>query len=145
VLGHETTGGHDLLLNRGIVDAHQGLGGASHPDNDEVYYALSGWSYVDLGGDPDHGHGAQTYRLDPGTVVFIPAGVFHRLWNDSDEPFELLTIWPQTAQRGANGIHDMRMDTWGTGFRLREGCQLVTHDGASRVVEPATGRDPLQQ
>ena len=79
ILGHETTGGHDLLLNRGTVDAHHGLGGTNHPDNDEVYFALSGWAWVDLGGHPDTGEGAQTYRIEPGMVTFIPAGVFHRL------------------------------------------------------------------
>ena len=68
-------------------------------------------------------------------VTFIPAGVFHRLRNVSDEPFILLTIWPQPARRGANGIHDMRLDSWGTGFRLRDGCQLVTDDGAETDLD----------
>jgi gluconate 5-dehydrogenase len=144
ILGRETTGGHDLLLNRGVVDARHGLGGTNHPRNDEVYYALSGWAYVDLGGHPDRGDGAKTYRLDDGMVAFIPAGVFHRLRNVSDEPFSLLTIWPQPAARGANGIHDLRLDTWGTGFRLREGCRLVQDAESARVVAPSTGWDPLE-
>ena len=143
ILGYEMTGGHDLLLNRGTVDAHHGLGGTNHPDNDEIYFALSGWAYVDLGGHPDTGEGALTYRIETGMVTFIPAGVFHRLRNVSDEPFTLLTIWPHPAKRGANGIHDMRLDTWGTGFRLREGCRLVTRDGAARVIEPSSEWDPL--
>jgi mannose-6-phosphate isomerase-like protein (cupin superfamily) len=143
ILGREVTGGHDLLLNRGIVDPRRGLGGTNHPDNDEIYYALSGWAYLDLGGHPDRGDGAETYRIDAGMVVFVPAGVFHRLRNVSDEPFSLLTIWPQPAAHGANGIHDMRLETWGTGFRLREGCQLAGDGDASRVTEPAAGWDPL--
>ena len=98
---------------------------------------------MDLGGHPDRGDGAKTYRIEPGMVAFIPAGVFHRLRNESDEPFSLLTIWPQPAKRGANGIHDMRLDTWGTGFRLRDGCQLVEDGTSARVVAPASGWDPL--
>jgi quercetin dioxygenase-like cupin family protein len=42
---------------------------------------------VDLGGDPDTGVGGKTYRLREGSVVMIPAGTFHRLRNDTDEPF----------------------------------------------------------
>jgi mannose-6-phosphate isomerase-like protein (cupin superfamily) len=142
VLGKETTGRHDLLLNQGTVDPHQGLGGGNHPDNDEIYYIVSGRTLVDLGGDPNSGDGHRTYRLEPGMVVFIPAGTFHRLRNDGDEPLVLLTVWPQPSVAGANGIHDERLATWGTGFRLREGRELVTEGSSARVVAPGEGGDP---
>ena len=142
ILGRESAGTHDLLLNRGVVDPHHGLGGANHPDNDEIYYALSGTSLLDLGGHPDTGEGSKTYRVDAGMTVFVPAGVFHRLRNVSDEPFALLTIWPQPAKHGANGIHDARLDTWGTGFKLRGGCELVADGESMRVIEPGAGWDP---
>ena len=64
------------------------------------------------------------------------------LRNVADEPFTLLTIWPQPAVRGANGIHDMRLDTWGTGFKLRQGCELVKDDEAMKVIQPGAGWDP---
>ena len=142
ILGRESAGTHDLLLNRGVVDPHHGLGGANHPDNDEIYYALSGTSLLDLGGHPDTGEGSKTYRVDAGMTVFVPAGVFHRLRNVSDEPFALLTIWPQPAKHGANGIHDASLDTWGTGFKLRGGCELVADGESMRVIEPGAGWDP---
>ena len=85
---------HDLLLNRGTVDPRSGLGGGNHPDNDEIYYGVSGTSLVDLGGHPDTGEGGETFSIGPGAVVFIPAGTFHRLRNTADEPFVLLTIGP---------------------------------------------------
>lgn len=143
ILGAETTGRHDLLLNQGTVDPHHGLGGGNHPDNDEIYYIVSGETLVDLGGDPDSGEGCQTYRLVPGMVVFIPAGVFHRLRNEGDEKLVILTIWPQPSVVGANGIHDERMETWRTGFRLRDGLELVSSAGAARVVAPDGSWDPL--
>src|SRR3954462_7938686 len=122
VLGREAMGGgHDLLLNRGTVAPNYALGGGNHPDNDEIYYGVSGQCMVDLGGDPNTGEGSEAFRLEEGMVAFIPKGTFHRLRNESDRPFVLLTVWPQPAERGANGIHDLRLDTWGTGFRLREG------------------------
>lgn len=125
VLGRETTGRHDLLLNRGTVDAHGSLGGTNHPDNDEIYYVIEGSALVDLGGDPDTGEGGETYRLEPEMVVFIAAGVFHRLRNDGGDDFVILAIWPQPSVTGANGVHDERLATWGTGFRLREGREPV--------------------
>jgi Cupin domain len=97
-----------------------------------------------LEGRDNTGVGSLTYRIEAGGTVFVPKGVFHRLHNDSDEPFVLLAIWPEPAPHGANGIHDLRLDTWGTGFRLRQGCQLATVADGGRVVEPATGWDPLR-
>ena len=75
-----------------------------------------------------------------GTVV-VPAGTFHRLRNRSSREFVLLTIWPQPATRGANGIHDARLDTWGTGLRFREGCGIRPVADGGRVVTPE--HDPL--
>jgi mannose-6-phosphate isomerase-like protein (cupin superfamily) len=143
VLGSETTGRHDLLLNQGTVDAHEGLSGGHHPDNDEIYYIVRGRTLVDLGGDPMTGEGHRTYRLEPGTVVFIPAGCYHRLRNDSDDELVLLAIWPEASVAGANGIHDERLETWGTGFRLKDGRELVTDGTSARVVASDQGWDPL--
>lgn len=143
ILGRESSGSHDLLLNRGTVDPQSGLGGGNHPVNDEVYYGVNGNCLVDLGGDPDKGDGSKTYRMGPGSVVFIPAGTFHRLRNDTDEPFVLLTIWPQPSTTGANAIHDMRLEEWGTGFRLRDDRNLVEEGDAKRVVHLAGSGDPL--
>ena len=56
VLGEETTGRHDLLLNQGTVDPHQGLGGGNHPDNDEIYYVVSGRVAGGPRRRPERGH-----------------------------------------------------------------------------------------
>jgi len=141
VLGRETTGLHDLLLNRGTLDAHTGLSGGNHPDNDEIYYIVRGSAVVDLGGDPVTGVGHETFRAEPDMVVFIPSGTFHRLQNDSDEDLVILTFWPQHAPTGANGIHDRRLAEWGTGFRLRDGCDLRRDGQIARVVA-RDGWDP---
>ncbi len=138
VLGEQNTGIHDCLLNCGTVEAHHSLAGTNHPDNDEIYYATEGACLVDLGGHPDTGEGCKTYPFEKGMVAFIPAGTFHRLRNDTDGEFRLLTIWPQPAALGANGVHDLRLETWGTGFRLREGRELVGGGEGGRVVERAT-------
>ena len=141
VLGPESGGLHPFL-NEGTLRANAALGGGNHPDNDEIYVALTGRSWVDLGGHPTTGEGSTTYLLEPGMVALIPAGSFHRLHNGWDEDFVFLTIWPQPSAPGANGVYDARLASWGTAFRLRAGHELRTAGEASRVVEPAAGWDP---
>ena len=89
---------------------------ATTPTTTRSTTAFRGTCMVDLGGDPNSGEGSETFRLDEGMVAFIPKGTFHRLRNESDQPFVLLTIWPQPAERGANGIHDLRLDYVGNGL-----------------------------
>ena len=143
ILGSETAGVHDTLLNQGTLLAGHDLPGGNHPDNDEIYCITGGRAMVDIDGDPNTGEGCLTYRIEPGMVVFIPAGTFHRLRNDSNTDLVFLSVWPQPAKFGANGIHDARLKEWGTGFRLRDGRELRTDGTASRVVEPNAGWDPL--
>ena len=98
---------------------------------------------ADVVGDPfPFGIEANRKTLSAFLQYGFEQGVFHRLRNVSDEPFSLLALWPQPAARGANGIHDLRLDTWGTGFKLRSGCQLVRDAESMRVTEPAAGWDP---
>jgi mannose-6-phosphate isomerase-like protein (cupin superfamily) len=122
-----------MLLNRGTLKAGQSLDGGSHPENDEVYYIVSGTAVLDLGGDPTTGEGSRPYRVEPGMVFFIPAGTYHRLRDAGAEDVVILTIWPKPPTPGANHLHEVRSKTWGTGFRLREG-RTLEDDGATRYV-----------
>ena len=47
-----------------------------------------------LGGRARIGIGEQVYEVQPGDVVFIPAGAHHFYENIGDEPFEFLCIVP---------------------------------------------------
>ena len=93
VLGQETTGRHDLLLNQGTVDPHKGLGGGNHPDNDEIYYIVSGETLVDLGGDPVSGDGHETYRLVPLDMTTVMASVAATGWLFTVEENPRLCGW----------------------------------------------------
>ncbi|MDQ6669327.1 MAG: cupin domain-containing protein [Chloroflexota bacterium] len=142
VLGEEVTGLHDMLLNRGTLAPQQALHGEAHPDNDEVYYIVSGQAWLDLGGDARTGAGSTSYRVAPGVVAFIPAGTFHRLRNDGDVDLVLLTIWPQPVAPNGNGLHARRVRTWGSAFKLREGRTLVAATDGDYVAEPG-GWSPI--
>ncbi len=144
-LGGENTGLHDLFLNRGTVKAGKSLKGEAHPDNDEIYYIVSGRALLGLGGDAENGTGAETFQIEPGMVIFIPAGTFHRLRNPEEEDLTILTIWPRAASPGSHGVHRERLKAWGTGFRLREGRELVRTSRGTQVTEPGTGWSPQTQ
>ena len=142
ILGRETTDLHDTFLNRGRLAAGRSLGGGNHPDNTEIYVGRSGWSWLDLGGDPVTGVGSTTYRVGPESIVYIPSGTFHRLRNEGHEDYVFFTIWPEPSVEGANGVHDERRRTWGTGFRLRAGLDLESTEDSAYVVDRAAGRTP---
>lgn len=139
VIGRDSAGAGDMLLNRGTLKSGRSLDGGNHPENDEVYYIISGHAVLDLGGDAITGAGTTTYRVEPGMVFFIPAGTYHRLRDAGDEDVVILTIWPTAPTPGANHLHEVRTQTWGTGFKLRAGRTLES-DGDARVVT-----DPSRQ
>jgi mannose-6-phosphate isomerase-like protein (cupin superfamily) len=119
------------------------LGGSAHPNHDEVYYILRGRGTLDLGGDPQTGHGAETYLVEEGSVVYIPADTFHALRNDSDHDLVILTIWPQPIRPGDNGLHDGRLKEWGTAFRLNDGCEVHETPQGRYVTDPTRNWNPL--
>ena len=103
-------GSEKLQVNHGIVKAGKSLPGARHEGHDELYVAIKGNAVVDLEGE--------ICELKPGSVVFIPGGVFHALKNKSDtEDFELITVWPGQPAPGVNEMYDMRQEAWGTTYR----------------------------
>jgi oxalate decarboxylase/phosphoglucose isomerase-like protein (cupin superfamily) len=52
-----------------------------HPHADEWYYVISGSAEFTVG--------EETVRGDAGTALFIPAGVGHRIHNDTTEPVHI--------------------------------------------------------
>lgn len=51
-----------------------------HPDNDEVLHFIEGTGRIELD------EGAQVFRAEPGTTVFVGKGRRHSFVNDSDAP-----------------------------------------------------------
>ncbi|HEX8967572.1 MAG TPA: cupin domain-containing protein [Chloroflexota bacterium] len=143
ILNSENTGLSDGFLNRGTLRPHRALGGGAHPRHDEIYYILSGYGSIRLGGDPRTGDGSETYRVEQGSVVYIPANMFHALRNDSDHDIVFLTIWPQPTRPGDNDMHDERVRTWGTAFRLNEGCEQHQTAQGVFVTDAARNWNPL--
>jgi mannose-6-phosphate isomerase-like protein (cupin superfamily) len=75
------TGGEGGIANVHVVKVTRG-DPHRHDAYDEVYYVLSGSGRIVIGGTE--------YRLEPGAVVTIPAGVPHALASDDDTPLEFI-------------------------------------------------------
>ena len=106
LLSDEVTGGPTVHINQGTLKGGCHVHGATHTE-DEVYYVLSGEAKLNCDGQEQH--------LTPGSLVHIPAGVHHALWNcRAEEDFVLLTIWKSTA---GNLLYEQRLREWGKAFK----------------------------
>jgi mannose-6-phosphate isomerase-like protein (cupin superfamily) len=76
------------LRNVSVAEAVIQPGGStrahSHAVSDEVYYVLSGKGVVTLG--------ANSYSVEPGSCVLLPAGHVHFACCAGDEPLRILCI-----------------------------------------------------
>lgn len=117
LIGPDGACSRDLLVNHFTVRRGVAMVSHVHPDNDELYYVLTGVGYVDLGG-----HGGlfddTRHAVEPNSAVFIPAGTFHRVVNEGDTDLTMLTIWPRLPAVGSNPIYDARLEKWGSSFEL---------------------------
>lgn len=59
--------------------------GHSHADQDEVYEFTVGEGTMQVGGGFNDFKDAVIYKVKTGSVVFVPAGKFHRVFNRSKE------------------------------------------------------------
>ena len=107
------SGSENLQVNHGTLKAGCSTPGAVHEDQDEVYVVLRGGAILTLD--------QAQHEVGPGSVVFIPAGVFHALDNEGNtEDLEIITVWPGQPSPGTNEVYDMRQRAWGTTYREAE-------------------------
>lgn len=121
IIGPDGAKSQHIYVTRFTLKAGHALSGHSHTPGmgDEAYYILHGHAKLQIA--PEIGSSErEVYDVGPDTAVFIPAGTFHRLDNtEGTEDLVLLTLWDNPPAPGSNGIHDARLKTWGTTFRLR--------------------------
>jgi mannose-6-phosphate isomerase-like protein (cupin superfamily) len=62
-----------------------------HPHTDETFYVASGEATFLLGD--------REVRVEPGSMVFVPRGMRHTVWNSGDEPIRgLILVSPGDAE-----------------------------------------------
>jgi quercetin dioxygenase-like cupin family protein len=99
-------GGKSIHINEGTLKGGCSTPGAVHTAT-EIYYTVKGEAVLHLG--------EEKVDIKPGSLVYIPAGVFHSLDNKSQtDDFVLLTLWEDTKY---NEVYHARIKAWGKSFK----------------------------
>jgi uncharacterized cupin superfamily protein len=98
-----------INVNEGPLKGGGKTGGGIHDEN-EIYYVVKGEATLHLDDE--------CFDISPGSLVFIPGGVFHSLENKSaTQDFVLLTLWQRATD---NEVWHARVKAWGTSFKTIE-------------------------
>jgi quercetin dioxygenase-like cupin family protein len=92
-----------------------------HDDTEQVFFVLSGKGRLWIEGEP------QEAPVQPGDVVRIPVGVYHRIFCQGDEPLRYLAIDCFIGGRPA------AEPTWDTHVRTMCGQQGFDYDKVTRA------------
>jgi quercetin dioxygenase-like cupin family protein len=99
-------GGKSIHMNEGTLKGGCSTPGGVHTAT-EIYYVVKGEAILHL----------DDKKIDvaPGSIVYIPKGVFHALDNKSQtEDFVLLTLWEDANE---NEVYHARIKAWGKSFK----------------------------
>ncbi len=95
-----------ININEGTLAPGCKTGGGVHKKA-EIYIAMKGEAVLHLGDD--------LIDIKPGSIAFIPPGVFHSLHNKSGkDPFVLITLWEDAKD---NEVWHARVKAWGKSFK----------------------------
>ncbi|MGW5635011.1 cupin domain-containing protein [Streptomyces sp. NPDC003832] len=118
-----------------IVASHIEAGGCGpglhYHHSDQLYFLIRGSMNVQLG--------EEVHRIDAGTLVFIPAGLAHRNWNDGEETethFEIIAPAPTPGAQIALFV-DSQDDV--PADRRNEQPGFVKVVDPSNIAEPMPG------
>jgi len=76
---------NNLVLSSTLLNPFKQTTGHNHSGQEEVYFFVSGKGFMTVDDDE--------YDVKAGTVVLIPDGAFHRVYNDSDEPLYFVCVF----------------------------------------------------
>ena len=106
ILDSVVAGGPATQMNEGTLAPGCSTAGGVH-EKPEIYYIVKGEAVLHLDDD--------TYDVAPGSLAYIPGGVFHWLENKSKtEAFVLLTLWEKAEY---NEVYNLRLQNWGKSFK----------------------------
>jgi len=80
----ERGGSRNVSVAEAVIEPGQRTRRHSHGVSDEVYYILSGEGVVTLG--------ANTYAVEPGSCLLLPAGTVHSARCDGPEALRILCL-----------------------------------------------------
>ena len=65
----------NLVVSKTILHPKKNTTGHNHPGQEEVYHFVSGEGYIVVG--------EEQINVEAGSIVLIPDGFFHQVWNTS--------------------------------------------------------------
>ena len=77
--------GNKLVLSSTLLEPNMSTSGHFHNGQEEVYFFVSGSGKMLLNDE--------TFEVEEGDVVLIPDGAFHRVINDTAEPFYFVCVF----------------------------------------------------
>ena len=72
----DNTSLNNLIVSKTILHIGKETGGHNHSGQEEVYIFMKGEGTMVVG--------EETYHVKPGSIVLIPDGAFHKVWNVSE-------------------------------------------------------------
>ena len=75
-----------LIVSKTILHPGKETGGHNHSGQEEVYIFTKGWGNMLVGED--------THQVEQNSIVLIPDGAFHKVWNNSKiEDLEFVCVF----------------------------------------------------
>ena len=76
---------NNLVLSSTLLNPFKQTTGHNHSGQEEVYFFVSGTGFMTVD--------EEEIDVKPGTVVLIPDGAFHRVYNDTAEPLYFVCVF----------------------------------------------------
>ena len=76
---------NNLVVSKTILHVGKNTTGHKHPGQEEVYHFISGEGYIKLD--------EETLTVRPGSIVLIPDGVFHKVFNTGLEDLVFVCVF----------------------------------------------------
>ena len=75
----------NLVVSKTILHIGKNTTGHKHPGQEEVYHFISGEGYMELD--------EETLTVRPGSIILIPDGVFHKVFNTGLEDLVFVCVF----------------------------------------------------
>jgi mannose-6-phosphate isomerase-like protein (cupin superfamily) len=119
-------------LVAGIGELRGDEGDARHASSDEILYVVDGWGHVTVGAD--------SIRLAPGSVIYVPPGLGHRLVSTGPRPMTyFFVLGPQAS---ASGLRRASMTGCAGKVASMAGTAAVQPNGPVAIERRAVWIDP---
>jgi len=79
-----TGGSERVWLGMTNIDPRSSSNQHGHPEKEEIFYVVSGRGEIAVG--------LERQAIEAGSIVVIPPGTPHQLFNDSDETLKVLSV-----------------------------------------------------